>query len=164
MADEPIKAVIEDKFDLGYQLKLADGSTAQLRVPEMKGSTLKHHIASSEEKLFGTTIAVYLLGGSGKTPAVSQFSQPERAAKRAAQDLKGAALAACQPGQRYRVRITRDYEWGYPCEQVDGHLEAVIPKPAPKLKVGEVLEAEVQQVFPDGVPFLAVQRGSRSDQ
>ncbi len=59
--EEKILVTIVGKFDLGYIIKLGDGSTGELRVVEMKGQTHQNHLDGTEENLFGKEIPVYLL-------------------------------------------------------------------------------------------------------
>ncbi len=76
--DKKTNGIINGKFDLGYILRLSDGSEAQLRALEMKGETLDYHRESREEDLFGTSIDVYIIFRSNQGIIVSELSPKER--------------------------------------------------------------------------------------
>jgi len=81
-SEEQLVATIVGKFDLGYLLALEDGFEYQLRAIEQRGRELEHHLASSEDLLYGQTVRVYRLLADHSLRILSQFSPSERQARR----------------------------------------------------------------------------------
>jgi hypothetical protein len=156
LAFELQNTIIEGKFDLGYIIKLPDGSKAELRLLEMKGNTLKHHIENNEEALFGTTVSVDIISKSGNLIAVSQFTKQERDEKKEIDKKKAEARKTCKVGEEYIVQVSKEYEWGYVCDQVNGFIEGAVKKPSVNLKVGESINVVVIELTSFGNPVFSI--------
>lgn len=156
MDQEPLAAIIKSKFDLGYIVVLENGEEAQLRVTEQKGSVLECHLADIEYKLFGKSLNVYIIYRDERLCAVSQFSPTERAEREELEQQREIARTDCEIGNCYTFTITKELEWGYLCEQVDGFLSGVIKKPTAKLEQGQKVTAHVVSKSTIGNPFLEV--------
>jgi len=150
-----VTANILCKFDLGYLLKLEDGTAGQLRVIEMKGEALEHHLKSIEENLYGTQLQVYIIHRSPDGVLLSQFSPEERLEREALRTLEQQAKENCKIGQIYEMQITREMAWGYICRQIDGHLEAAV-KGRQEFKNGDSFKARVISISESGNPIVAI--------
>lgn len=157
MNQDPILVTIKSKFDLGYIVVLENGEEAQLRVLEQKGRELEFHVASTEEKIYGEKISVYVTYRDERYCSVSQFSPSERKEREEIEKNKTIAREKCEVGNSYTMKIEKDYEWGYLCSQVNGFLSGAIKKPTVRLELGQQVEATVIGKNKLGAPYLQIQ-------
>ncbi|WP_020405798.1 hypothetical protein [Hahella ganghwensis] len=153
---QPTFALIKSRFDLGYIVELEDGTEAQLRVLEQKGRELELHVAGKEETICGERIPVYVTYQDDKYCSVSQISPEERSEREAIKKRKQSAIDSCETGDVYTMIITKDYEWGYLCDQADGYLSGAIKKPTKLLNIGDRAAATVIGKNKHGAPYLSI--------
>ena len=142
-----ITVKLKDKFDLGYITLLEDGREGQLRVIEMKGECLQHHLDSSEHELFGKRIQAYIIHESKSGALLSQFNAEERNQREEESKLRKKASESCKLGQEYDVKIIGKRDWGYIFKQVLGYLEGAISSDklteSTSLKIGVIVTVKV---------------------
>lgn len=162
MSNEPVSATIRTKFDLGYIVELEGGEVAQLRVLEQKGFILEHHVAGTEDAVYGETIFVYVTHRDEQLCVVSQFSPTERLERAEVEAKEKIALNECEVGATYTVMVEKELEWGYLCKEVGGFLAGAVKKPVSQLNVGEEVQVVVVGKNRLGNPFFGVTRGIRN--
>lgn len=136
---------------------LENGEEAKLRILEQKGRELEFHVASTEEKIYGEKIPVYVTYRDQRYCSVSQFSPSERKEREEIEKKKTTARESSEIGNNYTMKIEKDYEWGYICSEVNGFLSGAIKKPTIRLELGQQVEATVIGKNKLGASYLQVQ-------
>ena len=160
MNQDSVLVTIKSKFDLGYIVEFENGEEAQLRVLEQKGRELEYHVSGTEELIYGESITVYITYRDERYCSVSQFSPSERREREELKRMKENARENCEIGNIYTMKIVEDYEWGYLCSQVDGHLSGAIKKPTLQLTLGQQVAMVVVGKNKHGAPYLEVRSES----
>ncbi len=130
LSEKPMRAVITARFDLGFYVRLSDGRSGQLRVPEMSSATADWDRSTDQRDGIGRPVNVYLVREIDDRCYFSEFSAEERSVRdEKRQDWIKAQIQA-KVGQSLNVRIERKLEWGCICRQeAKPFLEGVIATP-----------------------------------
>jgi hypothetical protein len=126
ISELPIRAVVVERFDLGFILKHPDGRLGQLRVPEMSAATAALDRSSEPSAGMGSKLHVYVVKELEGTCLFSEFSRVEREERERQAQLAIEARNRVQIGDRLAVSVTQTGDWGCICHEVGGLLEGVI--------------------------------------
>jgi hypothetical protein len=130
MPEEPIRAIIASRFDLGYIVKHPNGRLGQLRVPEMSRSTAECDRSADTGAGIGNTVEVYVVRETDDGYLFSEFSAEERSRRQQKREDWLRAQEQAEVGQALLVRVERKLQWGCICRQeAEPFLEGVILAP-----------------------------------
>jgi hypothetical protein len=122
----PIRAVVAERFDLGFILKHPNGRLGQLRVPEMSAATLALDCSAEPYAGLGVELDVYIVDEWQETYLYSEFSSVERQERERRRQLAIEARSQVAIGQRLTVAVLQKGDWGCICRDGEGLLEGII--------------------------------------